>query len=193
MNGRDEFWHAASVYFDAARRKRSRIGGHVPRTKLLDVDLGGRLCCRAGAVTRNSLSASGAGPSWLASRPRHGPSGQPAGGIGHDGRHRCDDHGPQHVWSNPRRVGRLGLAGWWGDEPPYHCPVFVLTHYPHDPIEMAGRDHLSLRHRRDRVRLRTGRERPPAGGTSRSREARRAPARRSRPGWSTKSICRSAR
>jgi dihydrofolate reductase len=28
--------------------------------------------------------------------------------------------------------------GWWGDDPPYHAPVFVLTHYPHDPIEMAG-------------------------------------------------------
>jgi len=28
--------------------------------------------------------------------------------------------------------------GWWGDEPPYHAPVFVLTHYPHDPIEMQG-------------------------------------------------------
>ena len=28
--------------------------------------------------------------------------------------------------------------GWWGDEPPYHAPVFVLTHHPHDPIEMVG-------------------------------------------------------
>jgi dihydrofolate reductase len=28
--------------------------------------------------------------------------------------------------------------GWWGPEPPYHAPVFVLTHYPHDPIEMTG-------------------------------------------------------
>jgi len=28
--------------------------------------------------------------------------------------------------------------GWWGAVPPYHCPVFVLTHYPHDPIEMEG-------------------------------------------------------
>jgi len=28
--------------------------------------------------------------------------------------------------------------GWWGEEPPYHAPVFVLTHYPHDPIEMDG-------------------------------------------------------
>jgi dihydrofolate reductase len=29
-------------------------------------------------------------------------------------------------------------TGWWGDEPPYHCPVFVLTHHAHDPIEMQG-------------------------------------------------------
>jgi dihydrofolate reductase len=28
--------------------------------------------------------------------------------------------------------------GWWDDEPPYHAPVFVLTHYPHDSIAMAG-------------------------------------------------------
>jgi dihydrofolate reductase len=28
--------------------------------------------------------------------------------------------------------------GWWGDDPPYHSPVFVLTHYPHEPIEMDG-------------------------------------------------------
>jgi dihydrofolate reductase len=28
--------------------------------------------------------------------------------------------------------------GWWGDDPPYHAPVFVLSRYEHDPIEMAG-------------------------------------------------------
>ena len=28
--------------------------------------------------------------------------------------------------------------GWWGDDPPYHHPVFVLTHYAHEPIEMKG-------------------------------------------------------
>jgi dihydrofolate reductase len=28
--------------------------------------------------------------------------------------------------------------GWWGDNPPYHAPTFVLTHYARDPIEMAG-------------------------------------------------------
>ncbi len=28
--------------------------------------------------------------------------------------------------------------GWWGDNPPYHVPVFVLTHYPRAPILMEG-------------------------------------------------------
>ena len=28
--------------------------------------------------------------------------------------------------------------GWWGDNPPYHAPTFVLTHHPRDPIEMDG-------------------------------------------------------
>ncbi|WP_233842447.1 dihydrofolate reductase family protein [Dyella sp. 2HG41-7] len=28
--------------------------------------------------------------------------------------------------------------GWWGDEPPYHVPVFVLTQYPRAPLEMKG-------------------------------------------------------
>ena len=28
--------------------------------------------------------------------------------------------------------------GWWGDEPPYHVPVFVLTHYARAPIAMKG-------------------------------------------------------
>jgi dihydrofolate reductase len=28
--------------------------------------------------------------------------------------------------------------GWWGDEPPYHTPVFVLTHHSRPPLAMAG-------------------------------------------------------
>jgi dihydrofolate reductase len=28
--------------------------------------------------------------------------------------------------------------GWWGDNPPYHHAVFVLTHHAHDPIPMEG-------------------------------------------------------
>jgi dihydrofolate reductase len=32
----------------------------------------------------------------------------------------------------------LGWHGWWGDDPPYHGPVFVLGHRPRDPVEMQG-------------------------------------------------------
>jgi len=39
--------------------------------------------------------------------------------------------GPWESWAEEWR-------GWWGDEPPYHAPVFVLTHHKHEPIEMAG-------------------------------------------------------
>jgi dihydrofolate reductase len=28
--------------------------------------------------------------------------------------------------------------GWWGEDPPYHHPVFVLTHHAREPLEMAG-------------------------------------------------------
>jgi dihydrofolate reductase len=31
-----------------------------------------------------------------------------------------------------------GWKGWWGDTPPYHTPVFVLTHHARAPIEMNG-------------------------------------------------------
>jgi len=29
-------------------------------------------------------------------------------------------------------------VGWWGPEPPYHAPVFVLTHHEREPIKMEG-------------------------------------------------------
>jgi dihydrofolate reductase len=31
-----------------------------------------------------------------------------------------------------------GWVGWWGDDPPYHAPTFVLTHHARDPIPMEG-------------------------------------------------------
>jgi dihydrofolate reductase len=34
---------------------------------------------------------------------------------------------PDHTWK-----------GWWGDDPPYHTPVFVLTHHPRESITMSG-------------------------------------------------------
>lgn len=32
----------------------------------------------------------------------------------------------------------MSWKGWWGDNPPYHVPVFVLTHHARPPIEMEG-------------------------------------------------------
>jgi dihydrofolate reductase len=40
--------------------------------------------------------------------------------------------GPPRDWPND------DWKGWWGDNPPYHCPVFVLTHRAHAPITMEG-------------------------------------------------------
>ncbi|MFZ0665426.1 MAG: dihydrofolate reductase family protein [Acidimicrobiales bacterium] len=34
--------------------------------------------------------------------------------------------------------GESEWTGWWGDNPPFHHPVFVLTHHPRPPIEMQG-------------------------------------------------------
>jgi dihydrofolate reductase len=34
--------------------------------------------------------------------------------------------------------GQNEWTGWWGENPPFHHPVFVLTHYPLPPIEMQG-------------------------------------------------------
>ena len=33
---------------------------------------------------------------------------------------------------------RPDWRGWWGENPPYHVPVYVLTHYPRAPLEMQG-------------------------------------------------------
>lgn len=34
--------------------------------------------------------------------------------------------------------GESSWRGWWGDEPPYHAPVFVLTHHPRESLDMDG-------------------------------------------------------
>jgi dihydrofolate reductase len=35
-------------------------------------------------------------------------------------------------------VGDPNANGWWGDDPPFHVPVFVLTHHPREPLVMQG-------------------------------------------------------
>ena len=34
--------------------------------------------------------------------------------------------------------GDESWRGWWGEDPPFHYPVFVLTHHPREPLEMEG-------------------------------------------------------
>jgi dihydrofolate reductase len=38
----------------------------------------------------------------------------------------------------PGPWGEDPWQGWWGDEPPFHAPVFVLTHHEREPLEMEG-------------------------------------------------------
>jgi dihydrofolate reductase len=44
----------------------------------------------------------------------------------------------RNMFGPVRGEWREEWTGWWGPEPPYHAPVFVLTHHQHDPIEMEG-------------------------------------------------------
>src|SRR5829696_2806795 len=39
----------------------------------------------------------------------------------------------QGPWENDPKA-----SGWWGDDPPFHHPVFVLTHHAREPLEMKG-------------------------------------------------------
>jgi len=44
----------------------------------------------------------------------------------------------RNMFGPGRGAWDLDWRGWWGEEPPYHAPVFVLTHHPRDPLEMEG-------------------------------------------------------
>jgi dihydrofolate reductase len=44
----------------------------------------------------------------------------------------------RNMFSAGRGDWDLDWKGWWGDNPPYHGPVFVLTHHARDPIPMEG-------------------------------------------------------
>ena len=44
----------------------------------------------------------------------------------------------RHMFGPIRGEWAGDWRGWWGEEPPYHAPVFVLTHHARDPIEMQG-------------------------------------------------------
>ena len=44
----------------------------------------------------------------------------------------------RNMFASGRGDWDLDWRGWWGDDPPYHAPVYVLTHYPRDPVELEG-------------------------------------------------------
>jgi dihydrofolate reductase len=44
----------------------------------------------------------------------------------------------RNMFGPSRGAWDLTWRGWWGDDPPYHGPVFVLTHYPREPLSMEG-------------------------------------------------------
>ena len=44
----------------------------------------------------------------------------------------------RNMFSPGRGEWDLDWRGWWGENPPYHTPVFVLTHHAREPLEMDG-------------------------------------------------------
>lgn len=44
----------------------------------------------------------------------------------------------RNMFTPGRGAWDLSWRGWWGEDPPYHAPVFVLTHHPRQPLPMQG-------------------------------------------------------
>jgi dihydrofolate reductase len=44
----------------------------------------------------------------------------------------------RNMFSPGRGAWDPSWTGWWGDDPPYHTPVFVLTHHSREPVVMRG-------------------------------------------------------
>ena len=107
------------------------------------------------ATTTDQTPANPFGPDWarlvavyvgtrtFRARVLHDTSGEGTTGVD-------DDYAQAYfaeVGAEIMGAGMFGLhanpddpdwRGWWGDEPPFHVPVFVLTHAPRPVLEMAG-------------------------------------------------------
>jgi dihydrofolate reductase len=44
----------------------------------------------------------------------------------------------RNMFGPGRGVWDESWTGWWGEDPPYHTPVYVLTHHEREPVEMQG-------------------------------------------------------
>ena len=62
-------------------------------------------------------------------------------------------------------------TGWWGEDPPFHLPVFVLTHHSREPLSMQGGTTFTFVTNGDRVRA--GASRAAAGERGRRDRGRR--------------------
>ena len=75
-------------------------------------------------------------------RTRQGSTGGDTGVDSNVVEHRVDNVGAYIMGRNMFSPGRgswdQSWRGWWGEDPPYHVPVFVLTHHPRGPLEMRG-------------------------------------------------------
>lgn len=84
---------------------------------------------------------------WLvATRTFHRMQGKDGGEIGVDDDFAAESMSGVGAWIIGRNMfGPVrgpwpdeSWRGWWGDNPPYHAPVFVLTHHDRPPLEMEG-------------------------------------------------------
>jgi dihydrofolate reductase len=50
----------------------------------------------------------------------------------------CGEHRRRADAGSAERVGANPWNGWWGDDPPFHHPVFVLTHHAREPLRLDG-------------------------------------------------------
>lgn len=71
-------------------------------------------------------------------KARYGIDGALAAVSHDDGSVGAEIMGRRKYWPNPGPWTDATWRGWWGPNPPFHTPVFVMTHHPHEPIEMEG-------------------------------------------------------
>ncbi len=77
-------------------------------------------------------------------REMHGDSGGGETGVNDDVLREAFENVGAHIMGRNMFGGGPGpwaadpWRGWWGDNPPYHTPVFVLTHHAREPLVMQG-------------------------------------------------------
>ena len=74
----------------------------------------------------------------------------------------------RHMFDPGRGPWDESWRGWWGEDPPYHAPVFVLTSYPREPLPMDGGTTFTFVTDGPEAAYRAGRAPLPATRTSRS-------------------------